>query len=231
MPIDGSQPVQLTFFDSAMTASPAWSPNGRRIAFVCDQGGTPKVWVVNADGGTANPLDKTNASNTNNGLAWFPSPEIVYQQPGLHNLRLLNVETQEETPVLPTDSEGWLVTRPKFSPDGKKFAILWNRPSAQGLWIVTLGKYSEQLLSPNPYWALGWSPDGNSIYAGQWGERKIVQIELEDSKKPKIVITLRGVLQSGSVSPDGRKLIVIEVEEKSDVWLLNNFDSQVGPRK
>ena len=79
MTIDGGQPVQLTFFDAALTWSPAWSPDGRRIAFICDQGGTPKVWIVNADGGAARPLDKTNASDSDDKLAWSPSPEIVYQ--------------------------------------------------------------------------------------------------------------------------------------------------------
>src|SRR5262249_9224715 len=108
MNIDGGQPVQLTFFDAAGVSSPAWSPDGRRIAFICGEGGTPKVWVVSADGGTASPLDKTNASDTSYYLDWSPSSEIVYQQPGLNNLRRLNVETQEEGPVLSADSKGWL---------------------------------------------------------------------------------------------------------------------------
>jgi eukaryotic-like serine/threonine-protein kinase len=103
MTIDGGQPVQLTFFDAAMSASPTWSPDGQRIAFISNQGGTPKVWVINAGGGTPHSLDKTNASTTNYRVAWYPNPEIVYQQPGLHNLRRLNVETQKEESFLLAD--------------------------------------------------------------------------------------------------------------------------------
>ena len=41
-----------------MTASPAWSPDGQRIAFIGDQGGSPRVWMISANGGAA-PFVKT----------------------------------------------------------------------------------------------------------------------------------------------------------------------------
>jgi len=227
MTIDGGQPVQLTFFDAAVSASPGWSPDGRQIAFICDQGGTPKVWVVDAGGGTARPLDKTNAATTNNRLAWFPSPEIIYQQPGLRNLRVLNVATQTEEPLLRADSEGWLVDRPNFSLDGKKFAIYWNRGTTAGLWVVTPEKHSERLICPSEY-PLGWSPDGNFIYAMKRDEPEILRIGLSDSKQTKTLIVMHGSLHSGSVSPDGRKLVVSVGEGKSDVWLMKNFDPQAA---
>jgi Tol biopolymer transport system component len=226
MAIAGGQPIQLTFFDAATSESPGWSPDGHRIAFICNQGGTFKVWVVNADGGTAHRLDKTDASDTNNRLAWFPSSDIVYQSPGLHNLLRLNAETQEQEPVFRTDSEGWLITRPKFSPDGKKFAILWNRDPSQGLWITTPETHAERLLSPKAYWALGWSPDGKFVYAGELGGREIVRIAISNSKETKTLITVHGLLDAGSVSPDGREVIFNAMEEKSDVWLMRNFDPE-----
>ena len=226
MAVAGGQPIQLTFFDAAMSQSPGWSPDGHRIAFICDQGGRSKVWVVDADGGAAHPLDKTNASDTNNRLTWFPSPDIVYQSPGLHNLLRVNAETQKQEPVFRTDSEGWLISRPKFSPDGKKFAILWNRDPSQGLWIATPETHSELLLSPKAYWALGWSPDGNFVYAGELGGREIVRIAVNSSKGTKTLVTVHGLLDSGSVSPDGREVVFNAREEKSDVWLMRNFDPQ-----
>jgi serine/threonine protein kinase/Tol biopolymer transport system component len=232
MTTDGGPPIQLTFFDAARSSSPAWSPDGRRIAFISDQGGTPKVWVVNDDGGKASPLDKTNASNSSYYLAWSPSPEIVYPQPGIHNLRRLKVETQEEEPLLSADSEGWLVSKPIFSPDGKKIAIWWNRPEGRGAWVITLGKYSEKLLYPGDYLPLGWSADGNFVYTSKFGGGgEIFQIGHADSKEPKTVTTMPGQVSQGAVSPDGRKIIVSVGEEKSDVWLMNNFDPQLARTK
>jgi Tol biopolymer transport system component/DNA-binding winged helix-turn-helix (wHTH) protein len=230
MTIDGGQMVQLTFFDAATTASPAWSPDGRRIAFICDQGGTPKAWVVDADGGTARVLDKTNASDSNFRLSWSPSPDIVYQSPGMHNLRRLNVETQEERPLLANDFKGFLLANPTFSPDGKKIAIFSNGGHADlGAWVFTLEKFSEKLLYRDVF-PLGWSADGRFVYAFDYRRgREILQIGLGDSKKPKSVMTMPGDLnKAGTVSPDGRKIIVSVGEEKSDVWLMKDFDPQTA---
>jgi len=229
MAANGGELVQLTSFDAAETWSPAWSPDGARIAFTSDQGGTWKVWVVNADGGTARPLEKTDDSATNHELAWFPSRDILYAKSGLHNLHRLNVETQEENSLLSADSTGWLVFKAEFSPDGKKIAIYWNRIPVEGAWIITLENFSASLLYPavNPF---GWSSDGKFIYAvdskGGRSGREILQIELGDSKKPRSVITLPGDIRYGTVSPDGRKIIVTVREEKSDVWLMKDFDPQ-----
>ena len=227
MGVDSGQPVQLTSFSSATTWSPAWSPDGQRIAFISNEGGTAKVWVVSADGGTDRQLEKTDASDTNYGLAWSPSPDIFYQARGsIHNLRRLNVETQGETPLLPKDSDGWLLTAPVFSPDGKKIAIFWNLLPAMGAWVLTLDKFSASLLYPDVQ-PFGWSSDGNYIYAFAMNDgQDILQIKLSDSKKPRTVISLPGSIKAGTVSPDGRRIIVSVGEEKSDVWLLKNFDPQ-----
>ena len=122
---------------------------------ICDQAGTTNVWTVNTDGSSVRPLDKTNPSDTNEEIAWAPSAEIIYQQPGLHNLRRLNAETQEEQAILPKDSEGWLTSRPIFSPDSKKIALYWNRPDNDGVWVISPGKYSERFIGPRHYSPFG----------------------------------------------------------------------------
>jgi Tol biopolymer transport system component/class 3 adenylate cyclase len=232
MSIDGGQPTQLTFFDAANSSSPAWSPDGRRIAFIYDQGGIAKIWTVNTDGSSVRPLDKPNPSDTNYELAWAPSAEIIYQQPGLHNLRRLNVETQEEEAILPKDSEGWLGSKPIVSPDGKEIALYWNRPDTDGVWVIGLEKYSERFLGPRHYCPFGWSPDGKSIYAFMpEGGREIILISLGGSKEPQKIISMPGPIDSAAFSPDGRKIIVSVTEVKSDVWLMTNFESRTAQAK
>ena len=195
------------------------------IAFTCDQGGTAKLWTVDTNGGSVRSLEKTDTSDTNDGLAWAPSAQIIYQQPGLHNLWRLNVETQEEEAILPKDSEGRLASRPIFSPDSKKIAIYWNRPDHDGVWVISLEKYSEKFFGPLHYSPFGWSPDGNFIYAFiPEGGREIILIGLGDSKQSKPIITMPGAIDSASISPDGRKIVVSVTEVKSDVWLMKNFD-------
>jgi dipeptidyl aminopeptidase/acylaminoacyl peptidase len=225
--IASAEKVQLTFFDAAMSASPAWSPDGQRIAFISNQGGTPKAWVINAGGGTPHSLDKTNTSTTNYRVAWYPNPEIVYRQPGLHNLRRLNVETQKEESFLLADSGGFLVDRPYFSPDGKKFAIFWNRDPEAGLWIITREKYSEQLLLPGECFPLGWSSDGNSVYTMKDFAPEVLQIRLRESRHSRPVTSVPGHVLIGA----GHKIIVSVGEVKSDVWLIKDFDPEVDRRR
>lgn len=41
---------------SANNAAPAWSPDGRQIAFITDRAGVWEIWVMNADGSQQRPL-------------------------------------------------------------------------------------------------------------------------------------------------------------------------------
>ncbi len=86
-----------------MTASPAWSPDGQRVAFIGNQNGTPKVGVISANGGAAQVLKNTDASGTNNLLAWSPSREIIYQQPGVRNYLRVDDKAQQEKPLIQHD--------------------------------------------------------------------------------------------------------------------------------
>jgi len=49
MHADGSNITELTK-NSAKNYSPAWSPDGERIAFVSERNGTPAIFSMNPDG-------------------------------------------------------------------------------------------------------------------------------------------------------------------------------------
>jgi len=228
MPAAGGEPVQLTFFEHAKTASPAWSPDGRRIAFISDQGIIHRVWTIGANGGTPQALENTNASETNNKLAWWPGRDIVYQQSGGANFLEIDEETHETKPVIPKDrSVGWVPHQPVFSPDGREIAFWWNREGA-GLWIVSLHPYSESMALSGKAHPFGWSPDGKYVYAIRETGREIIRVQVVAPNEVTSVATLSGEVverDSASVRPDGKQIIVSVGDEKSDVWLMQNFDS------
>jgi serine/threonine protein kinase/WD40 repeat protein len=225
--------VQLTYFEHASTSSPAWSPDGQRIAFVSDQNGTPRVWTISANGGTPQQLENTNASDTNYQLAWWPSNDIVYQKPENRNFLRVNEKTQTETAIIQHDeSAGW-VFNPAFSPDGKKLAVFWNRKD-EGLWIISVEPYFETFVTAGEVQPFGWSPDGKYVYATRGG-REIVKVQ---ATAPNELISLAalpgnvaGYGSDATMSPDGRQIIVSVNEEKSDVWLMENFDPSAQARR
>ncbi len=234
MPVTGGEPVQLTFFERAATASPAWSPDGQRIAFISDQKGTPKVWLIDANGGAAQPLEQTNASETTNRVAWWPGSDIVYQQPDLRNLLRIDSKTHQEKPVIPRDHElvHHVYSKPVFSPDGKKIAVEGGlKGGGWGIWIISLESYSETFLPIGIFYPAGWSPDGKYLYAirqnGADSGREISQVQVAAPSKVNALATLPGDVaerDGASVSPDGKLMIVSIMEQKSDVWLMENFD-------
>jgi serine/threonine protein kinase/WD40 repeat protein len=228
-PVAGGEPVQLTFFEHAMTASPTWSPDGQRIAFIGDQNGTPRVWMISANGGAAQALQ--NNSGANNKLAWWPTSDIVYQQSGLRNYLRINSNTHEVKPIVQHDqSVGWVPLKPVFSADGKKMAVWWNRREF-GLWIISLEPYSEKILQSGNIYPVGWSPDRKYIYAIRWESaqraREIIRVQVASPNEVTSVATLPGDIaedDSASVSPDGHEIFASVSEGKSDVWLMENFD-------
>lgn len=72
---------------------------------------------------------------------------------------------------------------------------------------------------------IGWSPDGKYVYAIRYSLREITRIQVAAPHQLTSVTTMPGdAAFVGSVSPDGREIIVSVTEERSDVWLMDNFD-------
>ena len=65
MNADGSGVTRLTVND-AVDSSPAWSPDGRRIAFDSTRDGNFEIYVMNADGSGVTRLTNNDAWD------WYP---------------------------------------------------------------------------------------------------------------------------------------------------------------
>ena len=130
--VDGSGVTQLTR-DSGSNGSPAWSPDGKQIAFVSnrDADGKSRIWIMNADGSNQRIL----FNNQNAGgpelhggqPAWSPDgTKILFTafQPcggrGAVSIYVTNIDGTN-TQRLTNDSKtcAWY-SSPKWSPDGTK---------------------------------------------------------------------------------------------------------------
>ena len=61
--LDGANPKQLTNYGGPVTGSPAWSPDGQRIAFDSRVEGRPHIYVIPAAGGKAERITDALAEN------------------------------------------------------------------------------------------------------------------------------------------------------------------------
>jgi serine/threonine protein kinase/Tol biopolymer transport system component len=228
MPIEGGTPTQLTFSNFAHGGT-AWSPDGKRIAFGSNEGGAFKLWIMDADGANLRQLAKTDLSPQVDGITWAPSRQILYEKPGNNNFGIINPATEEERPLL-RNPLGWPF-RPRYSRDGKKVVVFWNREENQtrGLWIISIMNNSADFLKGGEFYPIGWSADGSSIYAV---EKKGITDSTEGDLVSvlvaggivKTIAKLPGKFSEVVISPDSKTVVYDAVETKSDVWMIENFD-------
>ena len=166
MNADGSGVTKLTGTRSA--GSPAWSPDGKRVAFEGDEG----IWVMNADGSNAKRL----SDNVSNGPGWSPdgqmiafvsTPPCAPCNPAIPwALSVMNADGSGLRKVTDTQSQ----ERPAWSPDGESIVFAGppgggalDESPALGLWAIRPnGSGARQLTSGFDSWP-AWSPDGRRI--------------------------------------------------------------------
>lgn len=110
---DGS-PRQLAV-GSAGETRPAWSPDGRRIAFSSAREGSPDIWTVSPDGRELVRL--TEAAGAETSPAWSPDArEMAYVSTveGRKRLMLLDLDTRTSRPLSPFGAEGADVNDPSW---------------------------------------------------------------------------------------------------------------------
>jgi hypothetical protein len=129
---------------------------------------------------------------------------------------------------------------PRYSPDGKKVAVYWDRSSSEGLWVISLEDSSQVLLKEGRLFPQEWSSDGKWIYVSQElsGKIEILMIS-QDSTQVRSLLT-KPLLQSPgkyyykaypiAMTPDGRHFVYPIIEEHLDVWLVDNFDQELKCR-
>jgi len=77
MPSEGGPATQRTFVEEYLT-SPAWSPDGTRLAFGSVLGGPPRVWMLDiADGGAPRLFEETKLSAGPPDVRWAPGSKIL----------------------------------------------------------------------------------------------------------------------------------------------------------
>ena len=137
---------QLTTSPGATTVRPAWSPDGKRIAYQSDIEGTFHIYVMNADG--------TNTKQISSGKdiddrhpAWSPDGNAIAVDSGTPTKReiwIIDVASQRRTQVTKL---GNIATFPSWSPDGKRLAFYVYKatpPADSGPFSGTMDVYASQ---------------------------------------------------------------------------------------
>ncbi len=127
--------------------SPAWSPDGSRLAFRSSVTANSDVWVMDADG--KNLLRLTDSPGFDGDPVWSPDgTRIAFtsDRSGNFDVWVMRADGSAETQVTdhPADDE-----YPTWSPDGSMLAFQTDRTGGPSIWIMTADGRSQSSLIPD----------------------------------------------------------------------------------
>jgi Tol biopolymer transport system component len=167
----GAEPLRLTE-DPARDRAPAWSPDGRQIAFVRESDDGIALYTVPSMGGQERRLG--DGSVPRPGLSWSPDGRsLVFAEQATRDetarIVRLSLETLEKQPLTspPEGSRGDLFAG--VSPDGRQVAFARTSLAGVGaldLWVQPLEGGEARQLTSGDYErleGLAWTPDGEAI--------------------------------------------------------------------
>ncbi len=211
--------VQLTKDPAADKRSPAWSPDGKRIAYVSSPGPAPErvLRVMSADGSDDREIVSLRETEIDP-FAWSPDNDHVYFSGREHGtgmgLYSISTSTGELKPILLWE-QPLPASHLSCSPDGRQLAFVrWvNRPQIH--LVDADGKSVRQMTFDDTTSAFypAWSPDGKQIafyrYVRSGGARMgLMTLTVEGGALTEVVGGARGSSElfnfwEPSWSPDG----------------------------
>ncbi len=169
MNADGSNPVNLTTGVSGAQELPAWSPDGKQIAYTDESVGGGDVFVMNTDGSAKTNLTPDNETQWDSQPNYSPDGmKIAFTRclPGSPcTIWTMNADGSGKAQLTqdPNDVDNFA---PSYSPDGKQVAYVYDTgpedvavaPATGGAGsVITAGFTQNRIVHP------GWSPDGKRI--------------------------------------------------------------------
>jgi Tol biopolymer transport system component/DNA-binding winged helix-turn-helix (wHTH) protein len=190
---DPSTPRQLSHPEhEAWDSAPAWSPNGREIAFLrVVPGSDCKVMVLPSSGGTERSVGECDPRNPPSFDWSFDGRGLVFGSRGTPTggagLRLLDLASGEwrllDYAAVASDVD----FAPRYSPDGRWIVFVRNTPVGDLFRIPSTGGRAQRLTRLHAdIRGWDWMPDGRSIVLSRWSgsASRLLQLDL-DSGVPR----------------------------------------------
>jgi TolB protein len=145
----------------AVEASPCWSPDGKKIAFVSDRRGNPRIFTVNADGSGLTMLPKVENGVDAVTPAWSVDGKIAYatRVRGSSNYVLAVYDMNNGSNRIVTKGGGsW--ESPGWAADNRQVICKRTVNGKSSLWVVDTrtGRERELLRTGSELFDPAWSP-------------------------------------------------------------------------
>ena len=220
---DGSEQSRLTN-NSANDLSPAWSPDGKQIAFTYDRDNNREIYLMDANGSNRTRL--TNNSAGEEDPVWSPNGrQIAFasNRDGNWEIYVMNADGSEQTRLTDNSAVDY---SPAWSPDGKQIAFYSNRDGNDEIYVMNTDGSHQNNLTNSPEGGdryPAWSPNGKQIVftSNRNGNDEIYLMNIDGSEQTRL--TSNSARDWDPVwSPDGKQIaFASESDGNSEIYVMN----------
>jgi serine/threonine protein kinase len=199
--------LQRLTSQSADAYSPAWSPDGQRLAYACRQGGDWEICVMDAGG--ANLRTLTSNVVDDEGPSWSPDGYRIAFHSTRHGNDEIYVMGADGSNVVRLTQHAAEDKYPVWSPDGQMIAFHSDRDGNQEVYVMNrdgTGQTNLTQHSGDDWWP-AWSPDGGTIafVCMRYGVAEICLVDLNTRAVTRLTHSTAGCA-SPAWSPDGSRV-------------------------
>ena len=210
--------------------SPAWSPDGTRIAYVSFERRKPIVFVHNLVDGTRTVL--ADFEGANSASSWAPDGRrltITLTRDGVAQIYVVNADGSGLTRI--TNSQA-IDTEAAWSPDGNTILFTSDRGGSPQIYrMPSTGGAVERVTFEGSYNVTPrWSPDGRSFCFIQRNSGRY-NVAIQDLGSREAVLLTDGRIDSSpTFAPNGRMILYASEHNKRGILAAVSRDGRVKQR-
>jgi TolB protein len=210
--------------------SPAWSPDGRELAYVSFESGKAAVWAQDVASGARRML--ANFRGSNSAPAWSPDGQrlaVTLSRDGGSQIFLVDRAGGEPRRLT---SSSAIDTEPVFTTDGRQLYFVSDRGGSPQIYRMPAGGGSAERVTFSGSYNISpsISPDGRTLsYVTRAGAGfKIATLDLSSGQASVVSDTTDD--ESPSFAPNGRLIIYATRAQGRDVLMTTTVDGKVKAR-
>jgi len=223
---DGQNP-QVMLRSRQSIISPAWSPDGKRLAYVSFESGKPVVYIQTLASGQRFPI--ANFKGNNSAPAWSPNGQqlaIVLSRDSISQIYTINADGSGLRRVMRSPL---IDTEPSYTPDGGSLIFTSDRGGSPQAYKVPVSGGEAQRVTFNGSYNVSphLSPDAsNLVYVTRRGGAFRIALQNMSSGSEQL-LTNGPDDQSPSFAPNGMQILYSSIQGGRSVLAVVSTDGRV----